>query len=100
MKQIWLRDPQAFQVIVMSYQSYVGLKNQPGFEQLAYVPFGIAETSPLVAFDWTTTWLLHSLWVLPIKASPPAMAWFYIMLVLLGGQRRLGMLIIIKMHWG
>lgn len=53
-KQIWLRDPEAFQIIVMSYQSYVGLKQQPGFEQLAYVPFGIAETSPLVAFDWTT----------------------------------------------
>ncbi|MEO0867033.1 MAG: VWA domain-containing protein [Cyanobacteria bacterium J06642_11] len=54
LKQIWLRDLDAFEVIVMSYQSYAGLKQQPGFDEIAYVPFGIAETSPLVNFDWTT----------------------------------------------
>lgn len=54
LKQIWLRDLDKFEVIVMSYQSYVGLKEQPGFDEIAYVPFGIAETSPLVKFNWTT----------------------------------------------
>lgn len=54
LKQIWLRDLNAFEVIVMSYQSYAGLKQKPGFDEIAYVPFGVAETSPLVNFDWTT----------------------------------------------
>ncbi|NJO39200.1 MAG: VWA domain-containing protein [Cyanobacteria bacterium CRU_2_1] len=54
LKQIWLRDPQTFQAIVMAYQSYVTLKKQPGFEQLAYVPFGVPEVSPLVGFEWNT----------------------------------------------
>jgi Ca-activated chloride channel family protein len=55
LKQIWLRDPQTFQAIVMAYQSYVNLKKQPGFDQLAYIPFGIPEASPLVGFEWNTT---------------------------------------------
>lgn len=54
LKQIWLRDPQAFQAIVMAYQSYVTLKQQPGFEQLQAIPFGIPEASPLVGFAWNT----------------------------------------------
>ncbi|MEM9220616.1 MAG: VWA domain-containing protein [Cyanobacteria bacterium P01_F01_bin.150] len=54
LKQIWLRQQDAFDVIVMSYQSFVGLQAQPGFDQLKHIPFGIPETSPLVAFDWTT----------------------------------------------
>jgi len=54
LKQIWLRDKTAFDVIVMAHQSYAGLVRQPGFDEFAYVPFGIAETSPLVSFDWTT----------------------------------------------
>ena len=55
LKQLWLRDKEAFDLIVMSYQSFVGLQAQPGFDQLKHIPFGIPETSPLVAFDWTTT---------------------------------------------
>jgi Ca-activated chloride channel homolog len=54
LKQIWLRDPDAFQAIVMSYQSFVNLKKEPAFAQLVDIPFGFPETSPLVAFDWTT----------------------------------------------
>jgi Ca-activated chloride channel homolog len=54
LKQIWLRDRNEFQTIVMAYQSYYHLKQQPGFENLAYVPFGIPENSPLVSFEWTT----------------------------------------------
>ncbi|MBW4613851.1 MAG: VWA domain-containing protein [Desmonostoc vinosum HA7617-LM4] len=54
LKQIWIRDPQKFQAIVMAYQSYVNLKKQPGFEQLAYIPFGTPENSPLVGFKWNS----------------------------------------------
>lgn len=54
LKQIWLRDPQTFQAIIMAYQSYVGLKHQPGFEQLASVSFGRPEMSPLVGFEWNS----------------------------------------------
>ena len=54
LKQIWLRDETAFDAIVMAHQSYAGLIEQPGFDEFAYVPFGVAETSPLVSFDWTT----------------------------------------------
>jgi Ca-activated chloride channel homolog len=54
LKQIWIREPQTFQAIVMAYQSYVNLKKQPEFEQLAYVPFGVSENSPLVGFEWNT----------------------------------------------
>jgi Ca-activated chloride channel family protein len=55
LKQIWIRDPQKFQTIIMTYQSYVTLKKQPGFEQLAYVPFGVPELSPLVGFEWNSS---------------------------------------------
>lgn len=54
LKQIWIREPQKFQAIVMAYQSYFTLKKQPGFEQLAAVPFGLPELSPLVGFEWNT----------------------------------------------
>ena len=55
LKQIWLRDDEAFDAIVMAHQSFVGLTQQRGFEQFKYVPFGVPETSPLVVFDWTTS---------------------------------------------
>ncbi|MBW4555332.1 MAG: VWA domain-containing protein [Trichormus sp. ATA11-4-KO1] len=54
LKQIWIRNPQKFQAIVMAYQSYVNLKKQPEFAQLAYIPFGVPENSPLTGFDWNT----------------------------------------------
>ncbi|MBE9138343.1 VWA domain-containing protein [Nodosilinea sp. LEGE 07088] len=54
LKQIWQQDPDAFQAIVMSRQSFVNLKKEPEFAQLAEVPFGVPETSPLVAFNWTS----------------------------------------------
>ncbi|WP_414578315.1 VWA domain-containing protein [Anabaena sp. CCY 9402-a] len=54
LKQIWLRDSQQFQAIVMAYQSYVNLKKQPEFAKLAYIPFGNPENSPLVGFDWNS----------------------------------------------
>ena len=53
LKQIWLRDAEAFDALIMVHQSYVNLIQQPGFERFAYVPFGVPETSPLVSFDWT-----------------------------------------------
>ncbi|MEL6554397.1 MAG: VWA domain-containing protein [Cyanobacteria bacterium J06621_11] len=54
LKQIWLRDKTAFDAIVMAHQSYAGLIQERGFDDFAYVPFGVAETSPLVSFDWTS----------------------------------------------
>ena len=54
LKQMWLRDEKAFDAIVMAHQSFVGLTQQRGFNNFKYVPFGIPESSPLVAFDWTT----------------------------------------------
>ncbi len=54
LKQIILRDPQKFQAFVMAYQSYASLKQQPGFQDWQYVPYGVPENSPLVSFDWTT----------------------------------------------
>ncbi|MBW4462791.1 MAG: VWA domain-containing protein [Nodosilinea sp. WJT8-NPBG4] len=54
LKQIWRQDPDAFQAIIMSRQSFVNLKKEPVFAHLVEIPFGIPETSPLVAFDWTS----------------------------------------------
>lgn len=54
LKQIWQQDPDAFQAIIMSRQSFVNLKKEPEFAHLMEIPFGVPETSPLVAFDWTS----------------------------------------------
>ncbi|MBD1873466.1 VWA domain-containing protein [Nodosilinea sp. FACHB-131] len=54
LKQIWRQDPDAFQAIVMSRQSFVNLKKEPEFAHLVEIPFGVPESSPLVAFDWTS----------------------------------------------
>ncbi|MBD1916662.1 MULTISPECIES: vWA domain-containing protein [Cyanophyceae] len=54
LKQIWRQDPDAFQAIIMSRQSFVNLKKEPEFAHLVEIPFGVPETSPLVAFDWTS----------------------------------------------
>ncbi|MBD2234415.1 VWA domain-containing protein [Phormidium tenue FACHB-1052] len=55
LKQIWRQDPDAFQAIIMSRQSFVNLKKEPEFAHLVEIPFGVPETSPLVAFDWTSS---------------------------------------------
>jgi Ca-activated chloride channel family protein len=54
LKQIFIRDQQKFQAFPIEYQSYAALKRLPGFEQTAFVPFGVPHNSPLVGFDWNT----------------------------------------------
>jgi Ca-activated chloride channel family protein len=51
---IWRRDPALFDAAVMAHQSYLRLKEEPGFADLIAVPFGSPQASPLVAFPWTT----------------------------------------------
>lgn len=56
LKQIFIRDPQSPKLgaFLMEYQSYATLKRLSGFEKLAYVPFGVPHSSPLVGFDWNS----------------------------------------------
>jgi len=56
LKQIFIRDPQSPKLgaFIMEYQSYATLKRLAGLENLAYVPFGVPHSSPLVGFDWNS----------------------------------------------
>lgn len=51
---IWKRQPDSFDAAVMAHQSFLRLKQEAGFEDLIAVPFGSPQSSPLVAFAWTT----------------------------------------------
>jgi Ca-activated chloride channel homolog len=54
LKEIFIRDRQKLQAFPLEYQSYVTLKKLPGFEDVAFVPFGLAHDSPLVGFGWNS----------------------------------------------
>ena len=54
MIEIWKPKPDSFDAVVMGYQSFLRLKQEPGFEDLVAVPFGSPQTSPLAALPWTT----------------------------------------------
>jgi Ca-activated chloride channel family protein len=54
MIEIWKRKPESFDAVVMGHQSFLRLKQEPGFEDLVAVPFGSPQTSPLAALPWTT----------------------------------------------
>lgn len=52
--EIWKRQPDSLDAVVMAEQSYRQLRHEPGFEDLQAVAFGSAQASPLVALPWTT----------------------------------------------
>ena len=52
--QVWKSQPNRFDSVVMSHQSFNQLKQEPGFDDLVEVPFGTPQNSPLAAFPWTT----------------------------------------------
>lgn len=54
LKEIFIRDAQKMQAFPLEYQSYVTLKQIPGFEQTRFIPFGVPHDSPLVGFEWNT----------------------------------------------
>ncbi len=54
LKEIFIRDRQKLQAFPLEYQSYQTLKKLPGFEDVAFVPFGVPHDSPLVSFEWNS----------------------------------------------
>lgn len=54
LRDTFLRDSSKMQVFLSSYQLYTQLKQTAGYENIGFVPCGIAQTSPLVGFDWNT----------------------------------------------
>lgn len=54
LKDIFTRDRDKLQAVLLDSQSYQSLKQLPGFENIKYIPFGIPQTSPLVGFNWNT----------------------------------------------
>lgn len=54
LQEIFIRDRQKLESILLEYQNYQVLKKLPGFETLAFVPFGIPHDNPLVGFGWNT----------------------------------------------
>ncbi|BBC26845.1 VWA domain-containing protein [Pseudanabaena sp. ABRG5-3] len=54
LKDIFVRDQQKMQAFPLDGVAFTALKKLPGFEQVAYVPFGMPHNAPLVGFDWNT----------------------------------------------
>jgi Ca-activated chloride channel family protein len=54
LQEIFIRDPDKLQAFPLEYQNYQTLKNLSGFEDVAFIPFGIPHNNPLVGFDWNT----------------------------------------------
>lgn len=54
LKDIFIRDQQKMQAFPLDGVAFNSLKKLPGFEQVAYVPFGLPHNAPLVGFDWNT----------------------------------------------
>lgn len=54
LKDIFVRDQQKMQAFPLDGVAFTALKKLPGFEQVAYVPFGLPHNAPLVGFDWNT----------------------------------------------
>ncbi len=54
LRDTFLRDSSKMQVFLSSYQLYNQLRQTAGYENIGFVPCGIAQTSPIVGFDWNT----------------------------------------------
>ena len=54
LKDIFVRDQQKMQAFPLDGVAFTALKKLPGFEQVAYVPFGLPHNAPLVSFEWNT----------------------------------------------
>jgi Ca-activated chloride channel family protein len=54
LQEIFIRDPDKLQAFPLEYQNYQTLKTLSGFEDVAFIPFGIPHNNPLVGFDWNT----------------------------------------------
>ncbi len=54
LKDIFVRDQQKMQAFPLDGVAFTALKKLPGFEQVAYIPFGIPHNAPLVGFEWNT----------------------------------------------
>ncbi|OYQ67321.1 hypothetical protein B9G53_01580 [Pseudanabaena sp. SR411] len=54
LKDIFVRDQQKMQAFPLDGVAFTALKKLPGFEQVAYIPFGLPHNAPLVGFDWNT----------------------------------------------
>jgi Ca-activated chloride channel family protein len=70
---IWKRQPATFDAAVMAHQSFLRLKQEPGFDDLIAVPFGSPQSSPLVALPWTTAAQREALARFARFAASPAM---------------------------
>lgn len=54
LQELFLRDQSTLQAFPLEYQNYQALRQVPGFENTAYIPFGIPHNNPLVGFEWNT----------------------------------------------
>ena len=54
LQELFLRDQSQLQAFPLEYQNYQALKQVSGFEQTAFVPFGIPHNNPLVGFNWNS----------------------------------------------
>ncbi len=54
LQEIFIRDPDKLQAFPLEYQNYQSLIQLPGFESVAFVPFGIPHNNPLVGFGWNS----------------------------------------------
>lgn len=51
---IYQRQPDKLDTFPLEYQNYLNLKQQPEFNHLHFVSFGIAHDNPLVSFGWNS----------------------------------------------
>ncbi|NJN20605.1 MAG: VWA domain-containing protein [Leptolyngbya sp. RL_3_1] len=73
LQEIFIRDPDKLQAFPLEYQNYQSLIQLPGFESVAFVPFGIAHNNPLVGFGWNSPDQAAALTAFGEFAASPAM---------------------------
>jgi Ca-activated chloride channel family protein len=73
LRDIFIRDPDKLQAFPLEYQNYVNLKSLPGFENTAFIPFGLPHRNPLVALPWTTAEQQQALQKFAVFAQGPDM---------------------------
>ncbi|GAB4217700.1 MAG: VWA domain-containing protein [Synechococcales cyanobacterium] len=73
LQEIFIRDPDQLQAFPLEYQNYQTLKQLSGFENVAFIPFGIPHHNPLVGFDWNTPSQQQALQLFGDFATSPAM---------------------------
>ena len=71
--QIWTRQPNTYDAAVMAHQTYLRLRQEPGFEDLIAVPFGSPQSSPLAALPWATASEREALKRFALFATAPAL---------------------------